>query len=70
MWKSLAGLLFKILASVGAVFMIRKSGADKQRLKSAEKSLDHARQANEIDEHVDGMSAGDLDRELRRHRRN
>lgn len=68
-WTALSKLLFKALASIAGVFMVRRSGAKAQELKSTKKSLEHAREANEIDEHVDGMSAGDLDNELRKHQR-
>lgn len=69
MWKALGALLFKLLASVGAYFVVRKSGKDAQKLKDSQAALEHARRANEIDEYADGMSAGDLDNELRKYLR-
>ena len=62
-----AGLALAVLG--GAAFFVARSAKHKERAKAARASLDHAREANEIDEHVDGMSAGDLDRELRKHQR-
>lgn len=69
MWSALAGFLFKAFASIGVIFMARKSGANKQRLKDAEESLAHTQEAYKVDEHVDGMSAQDLDQELKKHLR-
>lgn len=68
-WTALSKFLFKALASIAGVFMVRRSGAKAQELKSTKKSLEHARQANETHEYVDGMSSGDLDRELLKHQR-
>jgi Flp pilus assembly protein TadB len=62
-----AGLALAVLA--GAAFFISRSARHKERARAARASLDHAREANEIEEQVDGMSAGDLDRELRKHQR-
>jgi hypothetical protein len=66
-WILASGLGLAVL--VGAAFFIARSAKFKVREKLARASLDHAREANENSEFVDGMSAGDLDRELQRYQR-
>lgn len=39
MWSAIGKLFFKIFASVGAIFMARRSGAKAQQLKDAEKTI-------------------------------
>ena len=64
-----AGFALALAVLGGAAFFIARSAKHKERAKAARASLEHAREANEIDEHVDGMSAGDLDERLRKHLR-
>lgn len=69
MWGALGKLVFKLFASLGAVFMIKRSGAKAQELKSAKKSLERTREANEIDENVARMSPAELNQELEKNQR-
>lgn len=53
-----AGLALAVLG--GAVFFISRLAKHKERAKAARASLDHAREANEIDEDAARMSDADL----------
>ena len=69
MLKAFGALLFKVFASIGAIFMARKAGATKQRLKDAEEGLAHAQEAYKVDKHVDGLDEAELDQELKKYMR-
>lgn len=66
----LAGGIVAVAAiAIGlAVWQARRSGRDTERARAASQSLEHAREANEIDEDVAGLGADALFDELRRPR--
>ena len=64
MWGAVAKLFLGIFTRLGAVFMIKRSGAKAQELKSAKKSLERSREANEIDENASTLDQKGIDAEV------
>lgn len=54
------------LVAAAAVYLIMKLGVRKARQKMAERSLERARNANEIDERISGADDAELDELFRR----
>lgn len=59
MWSALTGLVFKLLAGLGAFFAIRQGGKTSQKLDDAQDTLEGVERRDEIKDQVrrDGPSA-------------